>query len=269
MLCLEFRKAAVRTWSDLILAAALKTRLAEESITDYLVFQLAKGQVLGSYQVQSFTKKQESLNGADWEIWLTGPTGTWFGLRLQAKVMSTGINRYKQLHKPKANAGSPSASQRLINSANAVSALPIYLLYSAWTPTPKAPAWACGTYPQDDRLWGLSFVEASKVKQISPKTTLQALSPYMQTAHCMFCCGAFGGADLPTKAHAFALSRFSQSHPELLNTPPQHLLRLLGRPAEGAEVADITWPDRNLGRITVIQQCRSDGAAGEFECADH
>lgn len=129
MLCMEFKKAAIRTWDDLITAAALSTRLAEESITDYLVLQLAKGQVLGNYQVQSFTKAQESINGADWELWLTGSSGSWFGLRLQAKVIKVGSNRFMELHKPKPSAGAISATQRLINSASSVGALPLYLLF--------------------------------------------------------------------------------------------------------------------------------------------
>jgi hypothetical protein len=254
MLCLEFRKAAVRTWDDLITAAALKTRLAEESITDYLVFQLAKGQIFGNYQVQSFTKAEESINGADWELWLTGPSGAWFGLRIQAKVMKVGANRFMQLHKPKPIAGALSATQRLINSANSVDAIPLYLLYSAWTPTPKAPVWACGSYPPDDRLWGLSFVEAGDVLTLKPKTTLKALAPHMQTAHCMFCCSAYGGTDLPTKAHSFASARFSGSDPVLLKTQPTHLQHFLSGARDVADGGNQEWPDRNLGRVTVIRQ---------------
>ena len=262
MLCLEFRKAAVRTWDDLITAAAVSTRLAEESITDYLVLQLAKGQVFGNYQVQSFTKAEESINGADWELWLTGPSGTWFGLRIQAKVMKIGLNRFTQLHKPTPSAGALSATQRLINSAGSVGAVPLYMLYSAWTPTPKAPAWACGTYPPDDRLWGLSLVQASDVLTIKPKTTLKALAPHMQTAHCLFCCSAYGGTDLPTKAHSFAKVRFGDSDPVLLKEQPNHIRHLLSSQREATEAPYTDWPDSNLGRVTLIRQNASAPSDG-------
>src|SRR6218665_938727 len=115
MLCQIIKKRSISTWRTLLEADALACKVGEESITDFLVLELAKGAAFGGYTVKAFTKHQEHLNGADWELWLTGPTGAWFGYRIQAKVLDIATLSYKNLHH--GPAGGPSQAQKLIAGA--------------------------------------------------------------------------------------------------------------------------------------------------------
>lgn len=252
MLCQTIKMRSISTWQTLLEADALACKVGEESITDFLILELAKGAAFGGYSVKAFTKPQEHLNGADWELWLTGPSRAWIGYRIQAKVFDIATLSYKQLHH--GEAGRQTQAQKLIVGAAAVSAVPIYVLYSAWPTNPGAPAWNCGTYSQDNRLWGLSVMPAVQVCAISPAKTLAAVSSHMQPFHCLFCCGGYGGDDLPTRSHKFVRERISQDA-NLSQDPPPYVLRLLEQ-AKDKKMASATWenvPD-DLGRVVVLAQ---------------
>ena len=252
MLCERVRKQSRAIWKTLNTAHALGCSVGEESITDFLILELAKGALSGGYSVQAFTKFQESLNGADWELWLTGPTNAWFGFRIQSKKMRVSTLNYPYLH-PAPSAGLVTQGQKLTTAAGLVGAVPIYALYSAWPNTPGAPAWNCGTYAPDKRLWGMAAVPASTVAMLAPANSLPAISPHMIPFQCLVCCTAFGGSDLPTRAHAFARRRISRQA-RLLESPPAHVLRLLeldGQPRTGDNEPDLPL---DLSRVIVVRQ---------------
>lgn len=252
MLCQTIKKQSISTWKTLLEADALACKVGEESITDFLILELAKGAALGGYSVKAFTKPQESLNGADWELWLTGPSKTWIGYRIQAKVFDIATLSYKYLHH--GSAGGLTQAQKLIAGAATVSAVPLYVLYSAWHSTSGAPTWNCGTYSQDNRLWGLAAVSAAQVSAIAPTKTLTAISAHMRPFHCLFCCGGYGGHDLPTRSHRFARARFSPDA-NLRQSPPPHVQGLLGQyPVR--EMDDTSWGNfpEDLGRVVVLAE---------------
>ena len=78
---MELDKIAIKnsswTWNKLREARALDFQVGEESITDFVVLNIKKWGV-GKISIDTFTRHAESLNGADWEWWFTGPSGKWF-----------------------------------------------------------------------------------------------------------------------------------------------------------------------------------------------
>lgn len=60
-----------------------QVELHEETLTQDLLLDISAA--LPAMRVTTFTRKQESLNGADWQwdLWFEGQG--WFGLRMQAK----------------------------------------------------------------------------------------------------------------------------------------------------------------------------------------
>lgn len=224
MICKIAKQQSIFTWSTLVTADALGCRVGEESFTDFLVLKLAKSASISNYFVRAFNKHEESFNGADWELWLTGASGKWLGYRIQAKVIDVAKLRYPHLH-PNPKGGTPQV-KKLITAAATAGAIPIYCLYSAWSTNAPTPAWPCGTYPQDLRLWGISVISASAVSAIAPKNDLATLCPQMAPFHCLVCCNGHGGSDLPTKSHAFATEKL-RVNDDLRDAPPEHVARLI------------------------------------------
>ena len=252
MLCERVRKQSRSIWKTLHTAHALGCSVGEESITDYLILELAKGASSGGYSVQAFTKFQESLNGADWELWLTGTSKTWFGFRIQSKKIRASTLNYPHLH-PAPGAGLQTQAHKLVAAAGLVGAVPIYALYSAWPNTAGAPTWNCGTYALDKRLWGMAAVPALTVAMLAPANGLAAISPHMIPFQCLICCPAFGGSDLPTRVHAFARDRSSQQS-RLLDSPPAHVLRLLERDGQARSGGNEPDLPLALSRVIVVRQ---------------
>jgi hypothetical protein len=71
-------------------------QINEETITNLLMLRLQE--ITSPHlRVKSFTKKQESRTGADWEWWL-GTPGNWVGFRLQAKVINFRSESFEHLY---------------------------------------------------------------------------------------------------------------------------------------------------------------------------
>jgi hypothetical protein len=82
-LCKEFRELSAWTWAMLATAADADMPCQEETITDFLLLQLA-ARCPGKVKVIPFPKRQEAKVGADWEWWFCDwPDGV--GFRVQAK----------------------------------------------------------------------------------------------------------------------------------------------------------------------------------------
>lgn len=254
MICQISKQQSIFTWSTLLTADALGCKVGEESFTDLLVLELAKKASIGNYTVKAFTKKQESLNGADWELWLTGSSGKWLGYRIQAKVINVAALKYLHLH-PNPQGGAPQV-QKLIAASNIVGAIPIYCLYSAWSTNAPNPAWPCGSYPQDLQLWGISAISGHDVSTTYPQNDLASLLPYMTPFHCLVCCNGYGEGDLPTRSHAFSTNKL-KAQVELMTKPPKHVAKLLSiaRPQEQENI-DL---GEGISRVVVLSDKENVG----------
>jgi len=130
-ICKAAQRNSAWIWNSLHQAQRLKTKLGEESVTDFFLLNFRK-LVTRNLDIKSFTRQAESINGSDWEWewWLTGPSKQWLGMRIQAKIISASTDSYEHLHyAPKGVA----QVERLINEAHKYSKIPLYCLYSHWS----------------------------------------------------------------------------------------------------------------------------------------
>ncbi|MFG2716942.1 DUF6615 family protein [Streptomyces sp. NPDC048416] len=134
----------------------------EETFTDVHIRHLR--QAMGSrLKIIQFTKRQETLNGADWELWIHNKTHG-IGLRIQAKKQDRR-GQYGFWYWPK---GSPALQcDMLIHHALATQCVPVYLLYNYRQPWPIDQGWAsvlCGHTAPDRSHYGCSLLSAFHVQ---------------------------------------------------------------------------------------------------------
>ncbi|MBI4293555.1 MAG: hypothetical protein HY661_18935 [Betaproteobacteria bacterium] len=258
MLCQVTQKQASWVWTALRTARLHESKIGEESITDFLVLQLKKA-AKGAYYIESFTRPKEKVTGADWELWFTGSSGKWLGLRVQAKVISIDGTRYAQLHYKRKD-GTFQVDQ-LVSDAKKHGAVPLYCLYSYW----KAPeagklTWPCGTFKKSSRLFGASWMSVNDVQALKPTglDSLKLVAKSLHPFHCLFCCQGYANGDLPTRASAFLnMSGYStEESSQLVDEPPYYVAQMLRSQAVREDLIDM--PDQNLYRVTVLREADSE-----------
>jgi hypothetical protein len=252
-LCEVSQKKASWIWSVLRNARLHNSKIGEESITDFFVLELKKASK-GAYFIDSFTRPKEKVAGADWELWFTGPTKKWIGLRVQAKVISIDGKRYAQLHYKRKD-GTYQIDQ-LVTDAKQHKAIPHYCLYSYWRGTEAGKInWPCGTIKRNSRLFGASVLSISSVKKLksAKDDTLNSVAKHINPLHCLFCCQGYAKGDLPARAHAFLRARdyLDTDAQLLLDEPPYYVTQMLRGLPEG-DLIDVQ--DENLARVTIIRE---------------
>jgi hypothetical protein len=235
----------------------LKASLGEESITDFFVLAL-KNAAKGTYYINSFTRPKEKITGADWELWFTGASGKWTGLRVQAKVISLDGTRYSQLHYKQRDG--TNQIDTLIADAKKHRAVPLYCLYSNWEEGAAGKiSWPCGTVNRNIELFGASILPVANVQSLkaSNENSLKSIAKHLSPLHCLFCCNGYGGSDLPSRALSFLVNRH-YTEPDgtrLLDQPPHYVSQVL----EGVEASDLlNVSDENLRRVTVIWEIEGE-----------
>lgn len=206
-LCKTFQRRAISTWNLLRKARVSRLQLGEETITDINLLEI---QYKHPHEVilYKFTKPQESRTGADWEWWLTGPSGLWLGLRIQAKVLSLETVDFPHMYY-RSKSSSKDQTELLIEGAlnNTPPRIPLYCLYVNWDVRQFRYHWRCGTFRLSARSYGCSLVSAFLAKHLkgkiksSPK--LHHMLPYMLPWQCLVCCRGYGDGDLPQRAYHY------------------------------------------------------------------
>jgi hypothetical protein len=80
----SLRLEAGRVWREKGDAERIGLQLNEETITETLLFRLAKRHRHSGLRVRAFSKPEEKKSGSDWEWWFV-QGGSGVGLRVQAK----------------------------------------------------------------------------------------------------------------------------------------------------------------------------------------
>jgi hypothetical protein len=258
-LCKVAKQESRWIWNELKLARANQSKLAEDSITDFLLLHFAKA-CDGTYAIRSFNRRQEAVSGADWELWFTGPSQKWLGLRVQAKVISLDSIRYPQLHYQRKGIHQ---LDTLVADAIKHSATPLYCLYSYWCGREADEVqWLCGSTRKNTRLFGASIVSVSTVRKLKARNddSLARLALWLTPLHCLFCCQHFSqGGDLPTRAHDFVEAKGYGENvpPQLLDRPPEHVAALLGSLGtrdNQREANHLSDEEENLRTLTIIRE---------------
>ncbi|MCJ8287627.1 DUF6615 family protein [Halomonas sp.] len=249
------------TWNKLREARKLGFQLGEESITDLLILNIKK---LGGAKliVESFTRHKESLNGADWEWWLTGPSGKWLGMRIQAKILKLDTEKYEHLHHKNRNG---QQVDLLVQDAVNNNTIPAYCMYTNWDTKKYDTPWRCRTHKTSVRHYGTALLSAKKVKayQATNETRLSHIINDLKPMHCLFCCLGHGGSDLPSRALSYALSNGllqvaadgdqgeQYLEPLLRNEPPYYVDQMLENRLDDDS---IDMHDERLKRVTVFKE---------------
>jgi hypothetical protein len=262
MLCEITKRQSIWIWRKLEDAHTYQSKIGEESITDFFILALKKVQKGNNYEVNSFTRHQESKNGADWEIWLTGNSRKWLGLRVQAKVISLDGTEFKQLHYKNGI-----QTTKLIDDALKHNAIPLYCLYSYWDKNNnfvKVNSPCAKRADYSIRPFGASILHAKQVQK-SANSKLQSLAPHLIPLHCLFCdCKNNQSEDLPTRTHKFLTSEnlfdVDIGSISLLDKPPQYvyLMSNLIQDGERDLYFDENEKDEALARVTVIKEINNE-----------
>jgi len=272
-ICNTFKERAFSTWNLLRKSRVNGFQPGEETITDMNLLEI-KHRHPREISLHKFTKRMEGLTGADWEWWLTGPSGSWLGFRIQAKVIALNSGQFPHLYY-KNKSSSEYQTDVLINDAlkRTPPRIPLYCLYSNWDTRSVPYQWSCGLFRRSARFYGCSFLSAFIVRRLRIRKTapkLTSILPYMLPWQCLLCCTACGEGDLPQRAwHYWRGAIFAQEQIgfkdldenvdeeiveiyrriELSTQPPSYVLQLLEN-VEPEELPD----DPSLQGIIVVRE---------------
>jgi len=253
-LCSTFRSQAFWTWEQLAKARKSKVHLGEESLTDFNLLEI-RTHHHRDVITKTFSKAQESRDGADWEWWFTGSTGKWIGFRLQAKVLNTGSERFEHLHyvTPSGEFQSNLLCRRALNHSPKL--IPLYCLYCYWAGSYKDFCDAGGSFSHPPEAYGCALLDAHLVRGMRGSKGADSLSALLRHTtpwHTLVCCDSFGGEDLPSRVvnvwrQTIRATQGDDFDVELINEPPDYVNLLLH--------GELTEPpDRHLKTITVFRE---------------
>ncbi len=258
-----FRNIAIETWFKLSDAKNAKMTFGEETITDINLLEIDKAHH-PEIRIEKFNKPEEGKNGADWEFWLTGKSGKWLGLRIQAKVINLRNNNYDYLHY---NDGEQTEKliENSMKSSNKL--IPLYCLYTMCDLSPYEEIFAYKNFVDKHEVYGCSFVDAFTVKNLGKKKHISHLIQDMIPWHCIFC-PVFGETtdDLPERA-LYRINRKLQLLLQsdevkideyvkkftLSDTPPDYIINLskFKYTSNGLEA-----PDNDLAGVVIIDEAK-------------
>lgn len=155
--CQTFDRLAKMVWSTLADASRFHMAYGEESLTDQVLLELARSHPC-EIAIRKFTKHEEGTRtGADWEWWF-GDRTSWFGMRVQAKVLDAQSLRYASLSH-RVRKSKKLQADLLLQDARKHDLFPLYCLYNYWTPDSVVFPWSCGSRPQAPDLLGCALAE--------------------------------------------------------------------------------------------------------------
>lgn len=210
MPCQHFQQLAIDTWKNITDSRLASMPLKEESITDFNMLHL-KLAIPHRVTIQTFTRKEEGINGADWEWWFHHGR-QWLGFRVQSKILNIRNERFDHLHFSKTKKGVTTFQNDLLitHSRSFPAKIPIYCLYTQ-TPDPtRLTNWTCGTFGVNKHLYGCSLLSAYVVRSLRSTKVNQLAHPdsILKPWHCLVCCQGYGGTTPIEKMHNYAKTLF-------------------------------------------------------------
>ncbi len=184
-LCATLTWLSTRTWRALELGTQHIVPWHEPTITQVNLLDLA---IRHPTEVRVFpysTRIEGNQTGADWEWWI-GRSGSWIGLRVQAKKLDTPSLRYPEL--AKVTYRRPQVD-RLINDAVQNKRHPIYCFYNYWNPVFAVP-WNCRSFAPDPALLGCAIADAYPIQSLvrGKRDALGDVLPLCLPWSCIACC---------------------------------------------------------------------------------
>lgn len=200
-LCRSFQEEAHKVWEDMSEAETLGISRDEETTTQDLLLSLARKHRGRGLDIKTFTKTEESLNGADWAFWFAGYSGKGIGVRIQAKRLFGTEGRYKSLYhqsekqrQQSKTTGSPTPNQCEALLTYGDGLIPLYVFYNsealkfydAHRPYSNLIWWQyCFLYHFSD--WGISAASALAVRRANWGKNNRPGEFLMVPWHCLLC----------------------------------------------------------------------------------
>ncbi|MBL8124055.1 MAG: hypothetical protein JNJ39_08115 [Blastocatellia bacterium] len=251
-ICSTFKRLAIETWCRIDLGRTVGFQLKEETITDLLLLEL-KARHRNGILIKEFNKREEGINGADWEWWLYG-YGKWLAFRIQAKVLDTKTGNFTHLHYPPSNS-SQSQNDRLINDAckQNFHMRPLYCLYL--NTDDRALFRKMTQRARVAELFGCSLLSAFEVRRLrsSRQKSLVSVESKMVPWHRLVCPTSASSRNMLVKIDRFAAEHFDQEDAEnrefLLDNCPDYVKNAIDADTR----VDIEPPNENLKGIVVFK----------------
>jgi hypothetical protein len=181
----------------------LQPSVKEESLTDWLLFQLSAKSRFIKYR--PFTRREENRNGADWEWWFLFPNGRAFAARIQAKRLSSIRSNFSSVAYQRK--GVPQIDQ--LRAQSRIDGFPAF--YAFYTSL---------AYPNSCKLQGLKggvfLAEATMIYNkfvITPRRPLIAsdILKISNPLSCLFCCPLVQNGDVGNGFVSHLKSYFSSA----------------------------------------------------------
>ena len=199
--CSSFREEAFRVWTEMSEAEKFNIARQEETITEDLLLNLARKHNGRGLKIKSFSKKEESANGADWAFWFSDGMSKDIGVRIQAKRLYKDDGRYTSLFhqsdtqkKSSRGTDTPNQCEVLLNHRDSL--IPVYTFYNsdvldishAMSGHEKVD-WASRCwFPYWSPEWGISAASPLAVKKVGWGRQRNRPGDFpMVPWHCLIC----------------------------------------------------------------------------------
>lgn len=263
-LCNTFKRLAHDTWDNIHKSRQVNFQLKEETFTDINMLAI-KARHDGQVKTKVFTKRQEGINGADWEWWFLGLTGNWIGFRVQAKIINLQSSEFEHLHYQNPITHIYQCDKLIQNALTRRNPkIPLYCFFIQTDNNAYLNSWTCRTVPYAKDIYGCSITSAFKVKQLRATNSkhITDLQVDLRPWHCLVCCSGYGNSDFISNIQAYAKANFKFDNdiakelgvtiPENFSTqkPPDYVLAIL----ENENNDNIKAPDEEIDGVIVITE---------------
>ena len=261
-ICEDFVDQAHTAWNWIRYSILTRIPISEESITDFSLLNLG---LKHPHEIitRKINRRQESVEGADWEWWLTDER-SWLGLLVQAKKIGSRRLEYRGIGKTDKNGRMQ--IDVLIQSAlqSVPKRIPLYVFYNYWDQRRFDPSWLCGTYQKSVGMLGCGVSHAAAVRQVllAGSTRLHDLSKSIYPWSCLVCCTGYSDetSNLPSRAFDFLSNSFgpydeAEYGPEMRSRfiskeVPSYVRTILGGEPLSEEERNLT----KARRVTIIRE---------------
>ena len=173
--CKEVKKISeyIRDW------ISKQPAVKEESLTDYLLFQLSEK--VSRIRYKAFTRQEEAkTTGADWEWWIILSNNCAYKLRVQAKKGFP--DNYPHIaHSNKYGL----QIEKLLEDAINTNSMPLYAFYTNGIGQVMCPL---GINDEGVYMAGANKVYSSFIQGIRQKISIQSVLSISNPLSCFFCC---------------------------------------------------------------------------------
>jgi len=222
----KFEELGRWMWEMIGLSEKHGTRFGEETITDFILLDIAR-QRYPNIRVIQTPKNLEAEKGTDWE-WYVGANGFgWVRFAIQAKKLKIASSRYESLNQ-KAGTADDAELQATVLRAYAdanVGVIPLYCFYNHYPTATQADHWQCPLNFEKELLgWTITplhNVEHALAARGRKSFDYLHKRPGTIPARCLFVCPVLMAQYLGSASTAAANTFLGEPITKLAELPPE------------------------------------------------